>query len=523
MTKAVVLSERLQKIKDNLQYFLAMMPCPQTDVEREHLLAKCIDNEQLDLSEEERSSLLGSLQEGLEIGSLIHTESEPLHRPLSVPNEKYPCVSDHSENMVWDAFNTLRPAILDLLEADHTGKMNKEQLTIFMEDHIKILLEKFNLKLNEREIFLVNAIIIDDIFGLGPLEQLIADPAVSDVLVNGHDKVYIERNGILKKCLVSFRNNDHLIQVIRRVVSRVGRRIDMSSPYVDARLADGSRVNAIIPPLAIDAPSLSIRRFGKRRIFLDYMVKADSMSLKMASFLSLAVKSKLNIIVSGGTGSGKTTLLNAMSWAINVNDRIVTIEDSAELRLDQPHVVRLETRKANTEGRGEVKEQSLVKNSLRMRPDRIIVGEVRGAEAFDMIQAMNTGHTGSMCTIHANNPDEVAARLCNMVSMSEAEHSEDVTLQQLSQVLHVIVQVSRMRDGKRRVVNISEVTGKINNHMLELNTLFSFDYNKSSASKEISGKFIQNHGVVPSRCLKESISSGLYEQMATLFAEKKHD
>lgn len=522
MTKAKAVPKKLEKIIISLKKQLALMPAAPTEVEQEQLIRACINEiaPAAKLTQADIHIIYDILHAEAEMGRALKSPTKDLHRPLSVPNEKYPCISEHSEAIVWQTFTRIRPELIALLDADHTGKMTEEQLSEFMLLHIKLIHEKLQLKLNSRELSLVHVIVMDDILGLGPLEQLLADPAVTDILVNGFDKVYIERNGLLRRCLLSFRDDEHLIHVIQRVVTKVGRRIDYASPYVDARLKDGSRVNAIIPPLAIDAPSLSIRRFGKRRIYLDHMVKSGSMSLKMASFLSLAVRAKLNIIVSGGTGSGKTTLLNAMSWAIDVNERIVTIEDSAELKLKQPHVVRLETRKISAEGRGEVREQHLVKNALRMRPDRIILGEVRGAEAFDMIQAMNTGHSGSMCTIHANSVDEVASRLCNMVSMSEAEHSEDITLKQLSQVLHIIVQVSRMRDGRRRIVNISEVTGNTIGHKLELIPLFVFEYDEAADYEEVVGHYRQLQKQAPTRCLNEAIVSGMHSELLSLFEEK---
>ena len=519
-TKSV--PKKVQVIFARLARQLALMPILDSKLEKEQLLQKCVDEAVINhkLSAAAAESLQQLLSENVKVGQTLKTKVRATHRPLSIPNEKYPCVSEQSEAIVLQAFTELRPQLIDMLDADFTGKMTDLELSDFMLLHIKRLHEKLKLKLNGRELNLLHAFVMDDIHGLGPLEQLVADPAVTDILVNGHDKVYIERNGILKICALQFRDNDHLIHVIQRVVNKIGRRIDFSSPYVDARLQDGSRVNAIIPPLAIDAPVLSIRLFGKRRLSLDHMVKIGSMSIAMASFLSLAVRAKLNIVISGGAGSGKTTLLNAMSWAIDPNERIVTIEDSAELKLEQPHVVRLETRKSNFEGRGEVREQHLVRNALRMRPDRIILGETRGAEAFDMIQAMNTGHSGSMCTIHANNVDEVANRLCNMVSMGDVEHSESVTMKQISQVLHIIVQVSRMRDGKRRVVNISAVTGQERGHGLVLETLYKFDHDRSSTNEEVVGTYKQVSAKVPERCLQEAIIVGMHNELLNLFEDE---
>lgn len=520
MIDSNLLPENLNKIFLELKRLVRLIPVSQNEFDKEQLFFKCLDEipEAKTLTEEERLQLVNSLHEIENISDLINTPERDYHRPLSVPNDKYPSISKQSESLVWLAFDKLRPAVLDLIDSNHVVKMDHSSLSDFLENHIKILIKQFGLTLNQRETLLIKTFFLDDIFGLGPLELLMADAAVTDILVNGFDNVYVERNGLLRKCTIAFRDNEHLIHIIRRFVNKIGRRIDLTSPYVDARLEDGSRINAIIPPIALDFPSLSIRRFGRRQFFLDYMVKTNSMSLKMASFLSLAVKSKLNIIVSGGTGSGKTTLLNAMSRSIDVNDRVVTVEDSAELRLVQPHVVRLETRKADNEGRGKVLEQDLVKNALRMRPDRIILGEARGAEALDMIQAMNTGHSGSMCTIHANNPDEVASRICNMVAMSGVEQSDGIVLRQVANVIHLVVQVARMRDGKRRVLNISEVTGKVDNQKLVLNKLFEYKYDKSE-SNDVLGEFVQIDSI-PERCLEESVREGLYDTMCSLFPKE---
>src|SRR5262244_2339482 len=301
--------------------------------------------------------------------------------------------------------------------------------------------------------------ILDEIFGLGPLEQLLKDPTISDILVNRYNKVYIERNGKLELTGLTFKDDAHLMQIIDRIVSRVGRRVDESSPMVDARLQDGSRVNAIIPPLAIDGPCLSVRRFGRDPLTARNMIENKTLTEPMLELLSSMVKGKLNILISGGTGAGKTTLLNVLSGYIPSTERIVTIEDAAELQLKQEHVVRLETRAPNIEGKGAVRQRQLVINSLRMRPDRIVVGEVRGEEAFDMLQAMNTGHEGSLTTVHANSQRDALARIENMVAMANLNIPERAVRQQISSAVHAVVQVARLSDGTRKILTISEITG----------------------------------------------------------------
>ena len=298
-----------------------------------------------------------------------------------------------------------------------------------------------------------------ELFGLGPLEPLLADPTISDILVNSHNVIYIERGGKIERTNVKFKDDEHLMRVIERIVSSVGRRIDESSPMVDARLADGSRVNAIIPPLSIDGPVLSIRRFGSSPLRMSSLIEKQALTKDIADMLSMCINARLNILISGGTGAGKTTLLNALSANISETERIVTIEDSAELQLQQPHVVRLETRPANIEGKGEVTQRDLVRNALRMRPDRIVIGEVRGEEAIDMLQAMNTGHDGSLTTIHANTPRDALARLETMIQMTGMRLSDRAMRQQIASALDLVLQVARLSDGSRRVTSISEITG----------------------------------------------------------------
>src|SRR5437868_2880624 len=316
--------------------------------------------------------------------------------------------------------------------------------------------------------------ILDEIFGLGPLEPLLKDPSISDILVNRYNQVYIERNGKLEPTGLTFKDDQHLMQIIDRIVSRVGRRVDESSPMVDARLADGSRVNAIIPPLAIDGPCLSIRRFGRDPITARNMIENKTMTEPMLELLSSMVKGRLNLLISGGTGAGKTTLLNVLSGYIPNSERIVTIEDAAELQLKQEHIVRLETRPPNIEGKGAIRQRQLVINSLRMRPDRIVVGEVRGEEAFDMLQAMNTGHEGSLTTVHANSHRDALARVENMFSMANLNIPERAVRQQIAAAIHAVVQIARLSDGSRKLVSIAEVTG-MEGEVISMQEVFTFE------------------------------------------------
>ena len=316
--------------------------------------------------------------------------------------------------------------------------------------------------------------ILDEIFGLGPLEPLLKDPSISDILVNRYNQVYIERNGKLEPTGLTFKDDQHLMQIIDRIVSRVGRRVDESSPMVDARLPDGSRVNAIIPPLAVDGPALSIRRFGRDPLTARNLIENKSLTEPMLELLAAMVKGRLNLLISGGTGAGKTTLLNVLSGYIPNSERIVTIEDAAELQLKQEHVVRLETRPPNIEGKGAIRQRQLVINSLRMRPDRIVVGEVRGEEAFDMLQAMNTGHEGSLTTVHANTPRDALSRIENMVSMANLNIPERAVRQQISSAIHAVVQIARMSDGTRKVTSVCEITG-MESEVISMQDIFVFE------------------------------------------------
>ncbi len=346
--------------------------------------------------------------------------------------------------------------------------------------------EAMPLSVSERE-RLVNDV-QHELFGLGPLEPLLKDPTISDILVNRHDVIYIERRGKIEATNVRFKDDEHLMRVIERIVSSVGRRIDESSPMVDARLQDGSRVNAIIPPLAIDGPVVSIRRFGSDPLRMSSLIEFNALTKDIADMLQMVVAARLNVLISGGTGAGKTTLLNALSAFIPENERIVTIEDSAELQLQQPHTVRLETRPPNIEGRGEVTQRDLVRNALRMRPDRIVIGEVRGGEAIDMLQAMNTGHDGSLTTIHANTPRDAMARLETMIQMTGMRLSDRAMRQQIASALNLVVQVARMSDGSRRVTSISEITG-MEGETITMQEIFQYERTGVDKEGRVLGRF----------------------------------
>jgi pilus assembly protein CpaF len=346
--------------------------------------------------------------------------------------------------------------------------------------------EAMPLSVSERE-RLVNDV-QHELFGLGPLEPLLADSTISDILVNKHDTIYIERRGKIERSNVTFKDDEHLMRVIERIVSSVGRRIDESSPMVDARLQDGSRVNAIIPPLAIDGPVVSIRRFGSDPLRMSSLIENKALTKDIADMLQMVVTARLNVLISGGTGAGKTTLLNALSAYIPETERIVTIEDSAELQLQQPHVVRLETRPPNIEGRGEVTQRDLVRNSLRMRPDRIVIGEVRGGEAIDMLQAMNTGHDGSLTTIHANTPRDALSRLETMIQMTGMRLSDRAMRQQVASAINLVVQVARMSDGSRRLTSISEITG-MEGETITMQEIFQYERTGVDSHGQVLGRF----------------------------------
>jgi pilus assembly protein CpaF len=382
----------------------------------------------------------------------------------------------------------LHRKILDRLDLEKLGRTNsetaREEVLVLIRSSVNS--EAVPLSFAERERLARE--ILDEIFGLGPLEPLLKDPSISDILVNRFDRVYIERAGKLEPTGLSFKDNQHLMQIIDRIVSRVGRRIDESSPMVDARLADGSRVNAIIPPLAIDGACLSIRRFGRDPITARQMIENKTLTEPMLELLSAMVKGRLNLLISGGTGAGKTTVLNVLSGYIPNNERIVTIEDAAELQMKQEHVVRLETRPPNIEGKGAIRQRQLVINSLRMRPDRIVVGEVRGEEAFDMLQAMNTGHEGSLTTVHANSQRDALSRIENMVSMANLSIPERAIRHQISSAIHAVVQVARLSDGTRKIITISEITG-MEAEIISMQDIFVFDRLGIDEAGKVRGMF----------------------------------
>ena len=375
--------------------------------------------------------------------------------------------------------NKLDPTVLDGDPVVNRGQVKRE---------IGLLLDREIVPLNTSEREMITEYILNEIFGLGPLEPLLSDKTISDILVNGPRQVYIERRGRLERVDIRFRDDAHLMQIIDRIVSRIGRRVDESSPMVDARLQDGSRVNAIIPPLSIDGPVLSIRRFGSEPLTIKDLVDLKALTPQLVQILEACVKSRLNILISGGTGAGKTTMLNSLSGFIPHNERLVTIEDSAELLLQQPHVVRLETRPPNIEGRGEIAQRSLLRNALRMRPDRIIVGEVRGEEAIDMLQAMNTGHDGGLTTIHANSARDALARLETMIAMANLRISDKAMRQQICSAINLIIQVSRMSDGTRKVMSVSEVVG-MEGEIITMQEVYKFTRTGMGLNGEVQGQF----------------------------------
>jgi pilus assembly protein CpaF len=382
----------------------------------------------------------------------------------------------------------IHETLLDRVDLESMQRLSPDRIRDELKALVERLLEEEVVVINEAERKNLTRDIQNEMLGFGPLEILLADPTVSDILVNGHAQVYVERHGKLQLSDVTFNDDAHLMKIIDKIVARVGRRIDESSPMVDARLPDGSRVNAIIPPLAIDGPVMSIRRFSADPLRLADLVQFKSLTEDMAEILRALGKAKMNILISGGTGSGKTTMLNVISGFIGGEERIVTVEDAAELQMQQPHVVRLETRPPNIEGKGEVTQRALVRNALRMRPDRIILGEVRGGEALDMLQAMNTGHEGSMATIHANTPRDALTRLENMISMAASSLPTKAMRQQISSAISVVVQVARLTDGKRKVMSILEITG-MEGDVITTQEIFSFKQTGLGEGGAVQGYF----------------------------------
>ncbi|MBY0521631.1 MAG: CpaF family protein [Sphingomonas sp.] len=380
------------------------------------------------------------------------------------------------------------PRLLERVDPEAAATLNKDELAEEFRPIIGEVLAELKLTLNRREQFALEKVLVDELLGLGPLEELLSDPNISDIMVNGPEQTYIERKGKLELANIQFRDEEHLFQIAQRICNSVGRRVDQTTPLADARLKDGSRVNVIVPPLSLRGTAISIRKFSAKPITLDMMAGFGSMSPKMATALKIAGACRFNVIISGGTGSGKTTMLNALSKMIDPGERVLTIEDAAELRLQQPHWLPLETRPPNLEGQGEISIRDLVKNALRMRPDRIILGEIRGSECFDLLAAMNTGHDGSMATLHSNSPRECLARMENMVMMSDIKVPKEAISRQIADSVDLIIQVKRLRDGSRRVTNITEVIG-MEGPVIVTQELFKFEYLDENADGKIVGEY----------------------------------
>jgi pilus assembly protein CpaF len=411
------------------------------------------------------------------INRLRKQQPAPAPNPLERPKAAAPHAAEPdttADAAYQDLKSRVHNRLFELLDLSRLGKVSEERVMEDVAVATRRILEerKVLLSLEERERIVRE--IQDEVFGLGPLEPLLADPSVCDVLVNGHKDVYVERAGKLSRTVARFKDDSHLMRIIEKIVSSVGRRVDETTPMVDARLADGSRVNVIIPPLALDGPVLSIRRFAADPLMAEDLIETGTLTPEIVELLTGVVKSRLNVLISGGTGAGKTTLLNVLSSFIPTDERIVTIEDSAELQLKQEHVVRLETRPANIEGRGQVAQRDLVTNSLRMRPDRIILGEVRGGEALDMLQAMNTGHDGSLTTIHANAPRDALSRIETMVAMTGLELPARAVRQQIASAIQVVIQLARLTDGRRRLVSLQEITG-MEGDVVTMQEIFKFE------------------------------------------------
>ncbi len=380
------------------------------------------------------------------------------------------------------------PRLLERIDPEAAATLNKDELAEEFRPIIGEVLADLKITLNRREQFALEKVLVDELLGLGPLEELLADPAITDIMINGPLQTFIEKKGKLVLAHIQFRDEEHLFGIAQRIVNSVGRRVDQTSPLADARLKDGSRVNVIVPPLSLKGTAISIRKFSEKPITLDMLKGFGAMSDKMCTALKIAGACRFNIVISGGTGSGKTTMLNALSKMIDPGERVLTIEDAAELRLQQPHWLPLETRPPNLEGNGEITIRDLVKNALRMRPDRIILGEIRGQECFDLLAAMNTGHDGSMCTLHSNSPREALGRMENMIMMGEIKIPKEAISKQIADSVDLIVQVKRLRDGSRRVTNITEVIG-MEGPVIVTQELFKFEYISEDADGKIVGEY----------------------------------
>lgn len=404
----------------------------------------------------------------------------------------------------------VRATLMSRIDAAAAARMERPFLLAEVGRMVRDIATESRVQLNEREESVLASELVDDMIGLGPLEPLLADETIADILVNGPNDVFIERRGMLEKTPVRFRDENHLVNIAQRIAAAVGRRIDEASPMVDARLQDGSRVNIVLPPLVLNGGTISIRKFTKKDITLEIMAQQQNLSPSMARFLEIAARARLNVLISGGTGSGKTTLLNAMSRMIDRRERIITIEDAVELRLQQPHVVQMETRIANVEGMGAINQRELLRNALRMRPDRIIIGEVRGQEAFDMLQAMNTGHDGSMSTIHANTPRDALHRLENMVLMGSVNLPLRAIRSQIASAINLVVQVERMRDGVRRIQNIVEVVG-MESDIITTQDVFTFHQRAETREGMLTGTF-EPSGLRP-YCFDRAAAVGLERRL----------
>lgn len=431
-------------------------------------------------------------------GSLFKKSSQPKEvvqadtGDSEMDGELVPRVLDDQESE-WK--NRVHAELLDMMDLSLISTLPEDEARKQIREIAGQIMDKMSATLTADQRQQVIQCIEAEVMGLGPLEPLLADKSVSDILVNGPDSIFVERRGKLSKTDITFNDDQHLLNIIDRIVSAVGRRVDESSPMVDARLEDGSRVNAIIPPLALDGPSMSIRRFAVELLTIDDLINLGTMTEALAEVMKAVVKAEMNILVSGGTGAGKTTLLNLLSGFIPADERIVTIEDSAELQLQQPHVVRLETRPANIEGKGEVNSRDLVRNALRMRPDRIIVGEVRGGEALDMLQAMNTGHDGSLTTIHANTPRDALSRVENMISMTGISFPTKGLRAQIASAIDLVIQVGRLEDGRRRIMSLQEING-MEGDIITMSELFAFEREGLDEEGNVMGELVPT-GIVP--------------------------
>ena len=469
---------------------VSMLPRPELALRIGQVVTEELERCSASLNLLERRRLVGDLIDWIILCGPKKPKEEPASSlmPASQKQKGNKAARGALSPTVAEAKKTIHPLVMDRLDVSAASQLPRDDLARQITEIVNEVAidEKLHLNLPEQQAIV--EVMLDDMLGLGPLEPLLADEGVTDIMVNGPFQVYVEKGGKLQLSDVKFQNNDHVLNIARRIVSQIGRRVDETHPLVDARLLDGSRVNIIIPPLAIDGASISIRKFSKKGITLDVMKNQGNISAAMAQVLKIAARSRLNIVISGGTGSGKTTLLNAMSQMIDQGERIVTIEDAAELQLQQPHVVRLETRPANLEGKGEITMRDLVKNSLRMRPDRIILGEVRGSEAVDMLQAMNTGHDGSLGTVHANRPREALTRFENMIGMAGINLPAKAVRTQIASAVDMIVQISRMRDGMRRVSHVEEIVG-MEGEIITTQNLFTFEFEGEGSDGMLKGQF----------------------------------